>query len=132
MTQQQYDAAAAKLERLQQRVEEWRETRAKKSPMPPELWEEAAALARALGVNAVKTALRVNYGSLRQRARPDPVPAFAETPAFVRLDMAQTFGAMGAVVELSDAAGTRLKIQLPAASVIDVARMIEAFRGARS
>jgi len=41
--------AAVRLTQLRRRIERWRGTRVKRSPMPPELWSGATELARELG-----------------------------------------------------------------------------------
>src|SRR5271170_4547186 len=56
-----------RLEQLRIRVQSWREVRPKRRPMPAELWEEAASLARELGVNRVRPEVGLDYGSLRRR-----------------------------------------------------------------
>ena len=52
----------ARLNHLRRRIERWRWTRAKRSPMPPELWMAATDLARELGAYRVARELGVGYG----------------------------------------------------------------------
>ena len=59
----------ARLSQLRRRIERWRGTRVKRSPMPPELWTAATELARELGVYRVARELGVGYGSLKERGR---------------------------------------------------------------
>ena len=58
---------AARLEQLRGRIEHWRRTRTKHGPMPEALWDEAALLARGLGVCPVSRALGIGYESLQER-----------------------------------------------------------------
>ena len=95
MAEQRHAAAAERLARAAERVERWRRTRAKQSPMPAHLWAEAVALARVVGVHPVKIALRLNYESLRQRlalagrGSPDNRSKPQATASFVELSGAQ-------------------------------------------
>ena len=51
--------AGVRLTQLRGRIERWRCTRAKRSPMPAELWTAATELAQELGVYRVARELRV-------------------------------------------------------------------------
>lgn len=127
-----HDEAAA-LARLTEQVGAWRQSRAKAGRMPEPLWAEAVALARQLGVNTVRNALGLNYGALRERV--ERKAGRAVPASFVELSGAQVLGAApaatGAVVEVADTDGARLTVRLDAGTVLDVARLVEAFRGRR-
>jgi hypothetical protein len=121
-----------RLQQLRERIERWRRTRRKHGPMPSDLWDEAAALARSLGVCPVSRALRVGYESLQQRAaaaRPSPAPSRGE---FVELSGAQFVGmaapGSSASIEVIAADGARLAIRLPADLALDVAALVASFR----
>jgi hypothetical protein len=124
-----------RLVRLRERIDQWRSTRTKLWPMPAELWSEAAALARELGVGTVQQALKIGYTSLKRRVVERPLArgcAGAGDGEFVELSGAQLFGmGMGPVVELADRSGARLVVRLPAGSTLDVEGLVEAFRGGR-
>jgi len=127
----------ARLVRLRERIERWRSTRTKLWPMPPELWSEAAVLARELGVGPVQRVLKIHHASLRQRVEEEAPPAKGHTGAgdgeFVELSGAELFGmGMGPVVEFADGSGTRLVVRLPAGSTVDVESLVEAIRGERA
>jgi hypothetical protein len=55
------------IQSLSRRVERWRRTRWRRSPMPAPLWEAAIAAARTHGVSAVVRETGIGYESLRQR-----------------------------------------------------------------
>jgi len=99
--------------------------------MPARLWNEASLLGREFGAYRIKCALGLNYRSLKKRigvagARGS---APAQAPGFVELSGAQLLGpARGMVVEVSDADGSRLTVQLGTGSELDVAGLVEAFR----
>lgn len=99
--------------------------------MPARLWNKASTLARELGVHRVKCALGLNYESLKKRvARVGARGSVrAKAPGFVELSGAHLLGrARGAVVEVCDADGGRLRVELGTGSELDVAGLVEAFR----
>ncbi len=49
------------------RIERWRATRTKRSPMPEPLWDAAVELAQAEGIYPIARALAVNYQTLKCR-----------------------------------------------------------------
>jgi len=108
--------------------------RQKLSPMPADLWAEAAALARALGVSHVAHALGLGFEALQQRAR-----ARGEgSTGFVEVSGAQLVaaasaadGVRGPVIEVAAGDGARLTIRLPTGSTLDVGRLVDAFRSGR-
>jgi hypothetical protein len=123
-------AEARRIEPLRRRIERWRGGRKRRSPMPAGLWAEAAALARDLGVHRVKTALGLNYESLKRRVGEAPAgeSASGSAGAFVELSGAQLLGpASGPVVEVSDGDGSHLRVQLGTGGDVDVVGLVEAF-----
>ncbi len=126
------------LGQVQQRVEEWRETRAKRGAMPEELWSAAVAAAEKHGLWRASRVLRVNYGDLRRRKGREQRKTSAEsvhTAGFVELSAPKLEAgveAAGAVVELCSADGAKLQIRLPGGEPLDVRGLAEAFwrRGA--
>jgi len=128
----------AALKRLRGRIDDWRSSREKMHPMPSQLWSEAAALARELGVNPVRSALGLNYESLKRHLEDESGVAReadeASTAKFVELSGAQVLGlpSSGPVIEICDASGTRLTVRLAAGSTIEIAEVVEAFRGRRA
>jgi hypothetical protein len=124
------------MQQLRGRISLWRLMFPKRRPMPAALWSEAVSLARELGVHPVKSALGLNYESLRKRLdEATSRERGAETGAdgdFVELTGAQLLGlpaAAGPVVEIFDTSGARLTVRLAAGSALDVAQLVAAFRG---
>jgi len=121
-----------RLSQLRWRIERWRGTRAKRSPMPPELWRAATELARELGVYRVARELGLGYGSLKDRVDAQGEHGAREAGAFVELAGASLLSAAPATgrseVELSDASGTTLVIRLAADQAVDVGALLAAFR----
>ena len=130
MARQGRDGAARRLEQVGKRIERWRSSRNRRSPMPAGLWDEASSLARDFGVHRVKSALGLNYESLKRRVGGDGAEGGGATKAgFIEVsgpDLLEP--ARGPVVEVSDADGGRLTVQLGRGSELDVAGLVEAFR----
>src|SRR3972149_8862297 len=115
MARQRQAAAAGRLGRVRKQIDRWRCGRRRCAPMPERLWDQASLLARELGVHRVKSALGLNYESLKKRVGEvgERGGAGAKAPSFVEWSGAQLLGpAGGAVLEVSDADGGRLTVQL--------------------
>lgn len=137
MAQRTRSGTAERVQQLRERIDHWRSTRVKLWPMPAELWDEATVLARELGIHPVQRALRLNHESLRRRVEGvTPARGSAEAAGeFVELSGAQLLGLPvlgGPVIELSDGDGVRLTVRLAAGSTLDMAQLVEAFRGRRA
>ena len=135
-------ATTARVDTIRKRIEDWRRTRQKRSPMPGLLWDEATRLARRQGVYAVARALGVNYESLKKRAGGSASAASrVEGPSesgFVELCAAPLFGASmltaptsSTVVEVADGRGVRLTIRLGGEAPLDVVGLVDAFASRR-
>jgi len=125
----------AAVDGVRQRIEEWRNTREKRTRMPEELWGAAASLARAHGLWAVSRALRVNYECLKRRcgqvgARRRGDGRVARRANFVELAATQVSGPTeptGPVLELSRVDGAKLTIRLAGCDALDVSALAGAF-----
>ena len=123
---------------LRDRVDHWRKTRRKRSPMPEALWDEAASLARVHGVYPICRAVRLNYENLRKRAEQAAHGSHdgeACPGGFVELSAAQLLGAPAStqtVLELSDREGTRLTLRLPPGGEVDVPGLVASFQRRQS
>ena len=133
--QGQDSTAARRMERIRDEIARWRSVRRRCSPMPARLWNEAALLARDLGVHRIKCALGLNYESLRRRA--EEVDAKRGTTGTKRAEFVELRGAQiletasEPVVEVCAADGCRLTVRLAAGSAVDLTGLIEAFRWRR-
>lgn len=118
------------------RIERWRATRTKRSPMPEPLWDAAVELAQAEGIYPIARALAVNYQTLKCRVAMAS-NGNSRTPAgFVELTPMPANGSVSRgelVLELSSGDGATLTIRLPSERELDVERLAEAFlrRGRR-
>ena len=118
------------------RIERWRATRTKRSPMPEPLWDAAVELAQAEGIYPIARALAVNYQTLRCRVAMASNGNSGTPAGFVELTSLPANGSVsrGALVlELSSGDGATLTIRLPLEREFDVERLAEAFlrRGRR-
>ena len=122
---------AANVKAVGNRIEKWRRTRKKRSPMPEQLWLEAAVLAKSHGVYRISQALRVAYEPLRRwTAKTGQLEAKkqADTAGFVEVALPGAAAKeTGPVVELADGDGAKLTIRLPAHSRVDVAGLASAW-----
>ena len=132
----------AGVSKVRARIEHWRKTRAKRSPMPEPLWDAAVALAKAHGVHRMSEALRVSYDSLKARVARGPKGrtggSVADKPPaqFVELKAAPpgptAAPQSGAVVELVDAKGTKLIIRMDPGADFDLPALVRAFQNRRA
>lgn len=126
-------ALPARVREVRHRIDHWRKTRKKRSPMPEDLWESAVALARVHGVYSMSQALRVSYESLRSRVGDAPRKASGRgsgSAGFIELDPAQLVGGAeprGTEVELVDKEGAKMIVRLAGGGDLDVLALAGAF-----
>lgn len=109
---------ASEVEAVRQCFAHWREQNPGRRALPKGLWSAAANLARRHGVHRIAQALGLNYYSLQERMqsakgeRQPPPPA----PSFVEL-MPSSLGSISECsLEVENAQGSRMKIQLRGAA----------------
>lgn len=124
------------LRSVRARIERWRATRAKRSPMPVPLWDAAVELAQAEGIYPIARALAVNYQTLKCRVAMASNGSSRTPAGFVELTPMPANGSVSRgelVLELSSGDGATLTIRLPSERELDVERLAEAFlrRGRR-
>jgi hypothetical protein len=129
-------AGSDRVKQVRGRIEQWRRTRAKRSPMPESLWDAAVELARADGVYPIARALAVNYQTLKCRVAMASNGGSRAPAGFVELTPIPANGSVPRgemVLELSSGDGATLTIRLPSERELDVERLAEAFfrRGRR-
>ena len=124
---------------LASRIQHWRATRQKRSPMPGELWDEATTLARLYGTYPIAHALGVNYTNLKNRAestrpakteRKQPADEVALPPAFVEVTaspLASGSGPWETTVELSAKDGAKMVIRMQGRAALELQQLMAAF-----
>lgn len=111
-------AAGRTLAAVRREFARWRSDPAHPRRIPATLWRAAAAIARAHGVSQTARALGLDDYALakRLRARPRPAPR----PAFVELPWPALAPGPDYRLELEDARGARLRVELRGAARPDV------------
>lgn len=125
-------AVTPALAALLERINQWRRTRAKLSPMPEELWAAAAEVARADGVSAVAAAAGLGYTPLKRRTEAgcNPRAGASARDGFVEFTGAELLCAdatPGPVVELWRPDGLRLVIRGGGGTSVDLDAVVTAF-----
>lgn len=119
-----------RLQKIRTSIDIWRWTRAKRSPMPEELWTPAMQMAKQLGVWRVARELGLSYESLRRRVE-EKASRTEATMGFVEVRGADLMAEMATdntVIELFATDGTRLVVRLGRGAIVDPMAMIAAFR----
>lgn len=115
--------------RVHERFERWRQGHRSRARIPEDLWSEAVELAREHGVNAMARVLRLDYYGLKKRLDGNGGSGRhvkAETKAgFVELLPAAA--GPECVVELENASGAKLKLQLRGHAVPDLITLSHIF-----
>jgi pantoate kinase len=123
--------AAQGLQQIRRSIDVWRWTRLKRSPMPEELWAQAARLAQSLGVWPVARDLGLCYESLKRRVEERASRKETGAVQFVEMrgtDLMDMASSDGTVVELQATDGTRMRIRPGKNAQVDMTALIAAFR----
>lgn len=123
-------APGEELEQIQRRFERWRETRVRRSSIPEELWASAVEVARERGLNRTVRALRLNYYDLKKRVESTTGIARVEEAgaAFVELIAPRAAaGVCECILELENAHGAKMRIQLKGGDAPEIARLASVF-----
>jgi hypothetical protein len=123
------NAIPREVARVHGRFERWRQGHRSRARIPDSLWSEAVELAREYGVNATARVLRLDYCGLKKRLGGDGGSArHANTETktgFVELVPAAA--GPECVVELENASGAKLKLQLRGHAVPDLITLSHIF-----
>lgn len=118
----------ARLDSTRRRFERWRRTRKVRSPIPESLWAAAVKLADTYGVHPTAKMLRLNYYALKKRlketsARRPAMPAPASATTFVELASPARMHVPECILELEDAEGAKMRIQIKGIQAPDLAAL---------
>lgn len=122
------------LEELEQRFRQWRESRKRGDQIPSALWDAAVGMVGAHGVRRVANKLRLDYGSLNRRVEGE-VQADKANTEFVELFAAPPAAPATAVtrecvIELENARGAKMRVELNGAGLAGLAHLCRGFWGA--
>lgn len=120
------------LDEVRNQLESWRKTkRNHREPVPKDLWQAAAELARKHSINTVSKALRLSYADLKKRLYGPLIPKdkTKEKPAsFIELKCSSALTAEETTLELQDLKrDLRLKISFKGRPDFDLTSLIKIF-----
>jgi hypothetical protein len=128
--------AGLDLERAAVKFARWRQGRKRGERIPAPLWELALQLASRHGLSRTVAALSLDYYTLKKRVEQQPAPAVSAEqspaqPAFVELAPLAVSPPSQCLVEFQNAAGSTVRVYLPAGQVPDLIALARSFGGAR-
>jgi hypothetical protein len=121
---------ATGLERLRQRLERWRRTRKPPSRIPDAFWVAAVTMVKTYGVNRTARTLRLDYYSLKKRVDQGTAATSGTKPVpmpFVELANLPTAGPCLCRLELENADGVKMRVQLRSVAMPDLAAISRSF-----
>ncbi len=118
--------SATDLNQLRHQLDRWRQSQSGATRLPQAVWTAAATLALAQGVGPVARTLRLDYNKLKRQV-PPPAQAVPLAPtSFVELRPREWLSQVATAcrIEVSDAAGAKMTLELPCdpATVVGVAQ----------
>jgi hypothetical protein len=122
----------AALLRAQRKFGQWRERRRPRTPIPAELWREAAELACAHGINRTARALRLDYYSLKKHATAAARSVEAASEFVEILPGAMPAGRPQCTIEVEEAGGAKMRICLKGGAPPDILALARVLREGRS
>jgi hypothetical protein len=133
----QVQASADALTQLKERFATWRAVRKLGMRIPPELWSAAVAMVAVHGACRVAGELNLDYDMLKQRVARAGGKGMSTEPAPRFVELFAAAGAMPApsaqpqcVVELANARGARMRVELNGQGLVGLSALCVAFLGA--
>ena len=129
-------AAVQALLPLKEQFDQWRAARGKGEKIPARLWDAAISAMAEHGAYCVSRELRLDYMVLKRRAAPTGASASVPAPRFVELAVPQAVPMSApqlepaCVVEMANARGATMRLQLHAAALSGLPALCQAFWGA--
>ncbi len=130
-------AAVQALAPLKQQFDQWRAGRGHGERIPAQLWDAAVSAMAEHGAYRVSRECRLDYVALKRRAAPTGASTRRRAPHFVELASAQPVPVPAAqpeppcVVEMANARGATMRLQLHGAALAGLPALCQAFWGAR-
>jgi len=122
---------SAGLEGVQRRFERWRRTHKARSRIPEPLWGSAVRMAGTYGLNRTAKTLRLDYYVLKKRFQQVGV-AIADLPekgvaTFLELAPPPSAGVCECTLDLENAGGAKMRVQLKSITMPDLAALSRSF-----
>lgn len=128
MEQQPILTAEPNLEEIRSQLENWRKNKTRKrEPIPKELWQAAAELARKHSIAMVSKVLRLRYASLKEHIYGPQISknkVKENFPSFVELKYSQPL-LSDITVDIENKRGCRMRICLKES--FDITKLIKSF-----
>jgi len=131
---QETSVAGDSLEQVRQQLQDWRAGRKLGTPIPVPLWAAAVAAAREQGLHRVATRLNLDYAGLKRRFEDGGAtpPRGEVAPRFVELfppaaSMTTATGRSECVVEMDNARGAKMRVELNGQGLAGLAGLCSAF-----
>ena len=120
------------LMRAAARFANWRRNRAIGARIPKALWASAVRLAGQFGISRTATCLKLDYYELKRHLESVTPPAIQtslakQTPAFVEWPASSLPTPAECVIELENAAGSKMRVQLKGSHTPDFVALSDAF-----
>lgn len=121
------------IKQLQEQLEEFRLTHARRSKLPEALWHAAATLARQHGLYLIAHTLRLDYAGLKKRlagsSRTEPKSDHRATAKTAFLELSTpTLPFAEYVIEFESVGGGKMRIQWKASTEPDWTKLLRAWR----
>lgn len=131
MTRQQ-NSIPEPIAQLQEQLTQFRNSNQPRTRLPESFWNTAVELARKYGIYQTAHPLRLDYVRLKNRLLGSPSsqqnqPPKPAPPAFVELMAPQKTTAEW-LIEFESSRGSKMRIQIPAASPLDWTTLLRAWR----
>ena len=125
-------AHAESLEQVEQRFVRWRASRKRGERIPQALWCAAVALAKEHGLGRIAQELRVDCDGLKKRLDGAEAGARIDASAakFVELIAPSAVAMCECIVELENARGAKLRLELKGVELAQLARLSSIFLNA--
>ena len=121
----------ARLEELRQRFERWRGTHKARSRIPDGLWASAVKMAGTFGLNRTARALRLDYYAFKKRIERQPAtvphPPAKTASTFLELPLPASAGSCDCTLELENASGLKMRVQVKGDKAPDLAVLCRSF-----
>ena len=131
---QETSVAGGSLQRVRQQLQDWRAGRKLGERIPAPLWAAAVGAAREQGLHRVATRLHLDYAALKQRVEGGGAtpPRGELAPRFVELfapaaSMTAAAGRAECVVEMGNARGAKMRVELNGQALASLAALCSAF-----